>query len=134
MWYNNNNNNSGSNHNNYQFKIKCDLSRSLKGSVWFILQFEDDRTMVSDSARVLSLVITAIKNLRELKGSTSREILHYLSSVYDIPPTVARRQVSDFPSWSINMVHDGVSPTIIQRVTRIYRCRPPWNAAWHTVS
>ncbi|XP_043527110.1 uncharacterized protein LOC122537734 [Frieseomelitta varia] len=49
--------------------------------------------MVSDSARVLALVITAIKNLRELKGSTSREILHYLSSVYDIPPTVARRQM-----------------------------------------
>lgn len=51
--------------------------------------------MVSDSAKILALVVTAIKNLRELKGSTSREILHYLSSVYDISPNVARRQVSN---------------------------------------
>ena len=57
--------------------------------------------MVSDSAKVLALVIMAIKNLRELKGSTSREILHYLSSVYDIPPTVARRQVGDFLARNI---------------------------------
>ncbi|XP_033357606.1 protamine-like protein [Bombus vosnesenskii] len=49
--------------------------------------------MVSDSAKILALVVTAIKNLRELKGSTSREILHYLSSVYDISPNVARRQM-----------------------------------------
>lgn len=52
--------------------------------------------MVSDSSKILGLVIKAIKNLRELKGSTSKEILHYISSVYDILPNVARRQVSDF--------------------------------------
>lgn len=51
--------------------------------------------MVSDSSKILGLVIKAIKNLRELKGSTSKEILHYLSSVYDILPNVARRQVSE---------------------------------------
>ncbi|XP_026300445.1 protamine-like protein [Apis mellifera] len=49
--------------------------------------------MVSDSSKILGLVIKAIKNLRELKGSTSKEILHYLSSVYDILPNVARRQM-----------------------------------------
>ncbi|XP_017798080.1 PREDICTED: uncharacterized protein LOC108579137 [Habropoda laboriosa] len=49
--------------------------------------------MVSDSAKTLALIITAIKNLRELKGSTLREILHYLSSVHDVPSTTARRQI-----------------------------------------
>ncbi|XP_076748861.1 uncharacterized protein LOC143422247 [Xylocopa sonorina] len=49
--------------------------------------------MVSDSAKTLELVIAAIKNLRELKGSTSKEILRYLSSVYHISPNVARRQM-----------------------------------------
>lgn len=57
--------------------------------------------MVSDSSKILGLVIKAIKNLRELKGSTSKEILHYLSSVYDILPNVARRQVSETFSWII---------------------------------
>ncbi|CAL7944247.1 unnamed protein product [Xylocopa violacea] len=49
--------------------------------------------MVSESAKTLGLVIAAIKNLRELKGSTSKEILRYLSSVYNISPNVARRQM-----------------------------------------
>lgn len=49
--------------------------------------------MVTDSSKALALVVSAIKNLRETKGSTSKEILHYLSSVYDIAPTLARRQM-----------------------------------------
>ncbi|XP_011707299.1 PREDICTED: uncharacterized protein LOC105462421 [Wasmannia auropunctata] len=44
---------------------------------------------------ILSLMISAIKNLRELKGSTSREILHYISSVHKIPAAVARCQVQN---------------------------------------
>ena len=43
--------------------------------------------------KILGLIISAIKNLRELKGSTTREILHYITSVYKIPVAVARRQV-----------------------------------------
>lgn len=58
-----------------------------------LLQFENFATMVNESARTLALVITAIKNLRDVKGSSSREILNYLSSVYDIPTQVVRRQV-----------------------------------------
>ena len=61
----------------------------------FACSWRTNTIMVSDSAKILALVVTAIKNLRELKGSTSREILHYLSSVYDISPNVARRQVSN---------------------------------------
>ncbi|XP_076665415.1 uncharacterized protein LOC143367462 [Andrena cerasifolii] len=49
--------------------------------------------MVTDSTKTLALVISAIKNLREQKGSSSQEILHYLSSVYDVPQNVARRQM-----------------------------------------
>lgn len=49
--------------------------------------------MVYLTTKILGLVISAIKNLCELKGSTSREILHYISSVYNIPTAVARRQV-----------------------------------------
>lgn len=71
--------------------------------------------MVSDSARILALVVTAIKNLRELKGSTSREILHYLSSVYDISPNVARRQVSNRSHHAFSRVFSHVFSTIISR-------------------
>ncbi|XP_036148531.1 uncharacterized protein LOC118647555 [Monomorium pharaonis] len=49
--------------------------------------------MVHFIAKILGLVISAIKNLRELKGSTSQEILQYISYVYNIPSTAARRQV-----------------------------------------
>ncbi|XP_043257562.1 protein SON-like [Colletes gigas] len=49
--------------------------------------------MVNESAKALTMVISAIRNLREAKGSSSREILHYLSSMYNIPPQVARRQM-----------------------------------------
>ncbi|RLU23773.1 hypothetical protein DMN91_003981 [Ooceraea biroi] len=45
------------------------------------------------STKNLDLVISAIKNLRELKGSTSREILRYISYVYDVPSAAARRQM-----------------------------------------
>ncbi|XP_076249228.1 uncharacterized protein LOC143188707 [Calliopsis andreniformis] len=49
--------------------------------------------MVTDTEKTLALVISAIKNLREQKGSSTREILHYLSSVYNISPSTARRQM-----------------------------------------
>ncbi|XP_076623881.1 uncharacterized protein LOC143343162 [Colletes latitarsis] len=49
--------------------------------------------MVNESAKALAMVISAIRNLREAKGSSSREILHYLSSMYNIPSQVARRQM-----------------------------------------
>ncbi|XP_018373209.1 PREDICTED: uncharacterized protein LOC108767709 [Trachymyrmex cornetzi] len=45
------------------------------------------------TVKILGLIISAIKNLRELKGSTTREILHYITSVYKIPAAVARRQM-----------------------------------------
>ncbi|XP_077278410.1 uncharacterized protein LOC143906296 isoform X1 [Temnothorax americanus] len=51
--------------------------------------------MVHLTAKILGLVIAAIKNLRELTGSTSREILQYISSVYNIPSAVARRQIQN---------------------------------------
>ncbi|XP_032673504.1 uncharacterized protein LOC116845206 [Odontomachus brunneus] len=51
--------------------------------------------MVHLSTKSLGLVISAIKNLREIQGSTSREILHYISSVHDIPATKARHQVQN---------------------------------------
>lgn len=49
--------------------------------------------MVHLTAKVLGSVISAIKNLRELKGSTLQEILQYISSIYNISSAVARRQV-----------------------------------------
>ncbi|XP_025153510.1 uncharacterized protein LOC109503833 isoform X2 [Harpegnathos saltator] len=49
--------------------------------------------MVHLTTKSLGLVISAIKNLRESQGSTSQEILHYISSVHDIPATKARCQV-----------------------------------------
>ncbi|XP_076657075.1 LOW QUALITY PROTEIN: uncharacterized protein LOC143361500 [Halictus rubicundus] len=48
---------------------------------------------MSEPSKTLALVLTAIKNLREIKGSTTREILRYLCSAYDIPLQVARRQM-----------------------------------------
>ncbi|XP_033330909.1 uncharacterized protein LOC117222952 [Megalopta genalis] len=48
---------------------------------------------MNDSSKTLALVVSAIKNLREIKGSTTREILRYLCSVYNIPVQVARRQM-----------------------------------------
>ncbi|XP_012146271.1 uncharacterized protein LOC105663235 [Megachile rotundata] len=48
--------------------------------------------MVNDSAKTLMLIISAIRNLRELKGSSSKEILHYISNVHNIAPDTARRQ------------------------------------------
>ncbi|XP_076230010.1 uncharacterized protein LOC143175290 [Nomia melanderi] len=49
--------------------------------------------MVSDSGKTLALVVSTIKNLCETKGSTTREILRYISSVYNISTQVARRQL-----------------------------------------
>ncbi|XP_078034787.1 uncharacterized protein LOC144468876 [Augochlora pura] len=46
-----------------------------------------------DSSTTFALVVSAIKNLREIKGSTTREILRYLCSVHNIPAQVARRQM-----------------------------------------
>lgn len=43
--------------------------------------------------KILDLVISTIKNLRELKGSTPREILRYISYIYNVPSAMARRQV-----------------------------------------
>nr|XP_012222612.1 PREDICTED: uncharacterized protein LOC105672319 [Linepithema humile] len=51
--------------------------------------------MVHESMKILGLVISAIKNICELKGSTSREILHYISSIYNIPTTTARYQIQN---------------------------------------
>lgn len=50
--------------------------------------------MVHESTKILGLVISAIKNISELKGSTSREILYYISSIYNIPTATARYQVN----------------------------------------
>lgn len=49
--------------------------------------------MVILTAKTLALVISAIKELREMKGSTSREILNYITSTYSVPLETARRQV-----------------------------------------
>lgn len=49
--------------------------------------------MVILTAKTLALVISAIKELREMKGSTSREILNYITSTYSVPSETARRQV-----------------------------------------
>ncbi|XP_035733020.1 histone H1, gonadal-like [Vespa mandarinia] len=49
--------------------------------------------MVILTAKTLALVISAIKELREMKGSTSREILNYITSTYSIPLETARRQM-----------------------------------------
>ncbi|KYQ49389.1 hypothetical protein ALC60_11494 [Trachymyrmex zeteki] len=56
------------------------------------------------TGKILGLVISAIKNLRELKGCTTREILHYITSVYKIPVAVARRQVYINISRFCNMI------------------------------
>lgn len=48
---------------------------------------------MKSSSKTLALVISAIKNMRESKGSSSRDILNYISSVYNIPQDVAKRQV-----------------------------------------
>lgn len=71
--------------------------------------------MVSDSAKAFALVVTAIKNLRELKGSTSREILHYLSSVYNMPAIVARRQVSNSNTVPYNL-HRAKYVTVVRQI------------------
>ncbi|XP_025262418.1 uncharacterized protein LOC112637272 [Camponotus floridanus] len=49
--------------------------------------------MVHLITKILGLVISAIKNLCELKGCTSQEILHYISSIYNIPSATARCQM-----------------------------------------
>ncbi|KAF7398638.1 hypothetical protein HZH66_006535 [Vespula vulgaris] len=49
--------------------------------------------MVILTAKTLALVISAIKELREMKGSTSREILNYITSTYSVPSETARRQM-----------------------------------------
>ncbi|XP_076292433.1 uncharacterized protein LOC143214842 [Lasioglossum baleicum] len=48
---------------------------------------------MSEPSKTLAMVVSAIKNLREIRGSTTREILRYLCSTYDIPAPVARRQM-----------------------------------------
>ncbi|XP_011157426.2 uncharacterized protein LOC105194274 [Solenopsis invicta] len=69
--------------------------------------------MVHLTAKIFGLVISAIKNLRELKGSTSREILYYISSVYKIPYTVARRQIQ-------NVLKRGVTCGILRKTDGHY--------------
>ncbi|XP_018347715.1 PREDICTED: uncharacterized protein LOC108751802 [Trachymyrmex septentrionalis] len=54
------------------------------------------------TVKILGLIISAIKNLRELKGSTTREILHYITSVYKIPVAVARRQMQNALKRGVN--------------------------------
>ncbi|KAI4496086.1 hypothetical protein M0802_008126 [Mischocyttarus mexicanus] len=43
--------------------------------------------------KTLALIISAIKELRETKGSTSREILNYITAIYNLPSESARRQM-----------------------------------------
>ncbi|KAI4493653.1 hypothetical protein M0804_001829 [Polistes exclamans] len=43
--------------------------------------------------KTLALIISAIKELRETKGSTSREILNYITAIYNLSPETARRQM-----------------------------------------
>ncbi|XP_012281699.1 histone H5 [Orussus abietinus] len=49
--------------------------------------------MVNPTSKALALVISAIKNLREIRGSTSKEILNYISAIYDSPEPAVKRQM-----------------------------------------
>ncbi|XP_015123755.1 protamine-like protein [Diachasma alloeum] len=49
--------------------------------------------MVNLPRKSLSLVISAIKNMQERKGSSCRAIVNYISSLCDVPRDIAQRQV-----------------------------------------
>ncbi|XP_066603778.1 probable ATP-dependent RNA helicase DDX46 [Prorops nasuta] len=49
--------------------------------------------MVKLTAKALSQVMAAIRNLRESKGSTSKEILRYISAVCNLPSDVVKREM-----------------------------------------
>lgn len=55
------------------------------------LMLKDD--MVTLPAKSLASILSAIKNLQEHKGSSAREIIHYISSVHKIPAEDVRRKV-----------------------------------------
>jgi len=76
----------------YVLRQKTIFMLFLKDFVDLIGPYQNLVTM-QPSAKILDLVISAIKNLCELKGSTSREILRYISYIYDVPSAVAHRQV-----------------------------------------
>ncbi|XP_063991140.1 calcium homeostasis endoplasmic reticulum protein-like [Diachasmimorpha longicaudata] len=49
--------------------------------------------MVNLPKKSLELVISAIKNMQERKGSSCRTIVNYVSSLCDVPRDIAQRQV-----------------------------------------
>ncbi|XP_011307237.1 serine/arginine-rich splicing factor 6 [Fopius arisanus] len=49
--------------------------------------------MINTPGKFLHLVVSAIKNLQERKGSSCRAIVNYISSLCDIPRDIAQRQV-----------------------------------------
>ncbi|XP_033221152.1 histone H1, gonadal-like [Belonocnema kinseyi] len=49
--------------------------------------------MVTLPAKSLVSILSAIRNLQEHKGSSAKEIIHYISSVHNIPPETVRRKM-----------------------------------------
>lgn len=45
--------------------------------------------------KMSALVATAIRNLRDLRGSTSKEIMNYIKSQYHAPDSNIQKQVRD---------------------------------------
>lgn len=40
-----------------------------------------------------ALVVSAIRKLREVQGSTSREIMNFITAEYDVPGSTIKKQV-----------------------------------------
>ena len=63
-----------------------------KKSMAFPKEIMDD-DLVTLPVKSLATIFSAIKNLQEHKGSTPREIIHYISLVHNIPADVVKRKV-----------------------------------------
>lgn len=68
--------------------------------------------------KMSALVASAIRNLREIRGSTSKEIMNYIKSQFNTPDANVQKQVCDFsctnvlrrlgiklPKFSANFIH-----------------------------
>ena len=60
----------------------------------FLQRTVDGNDMVTIPAESLNAILAAIRNLQERKGSTQKEIAHYVSTVHNIPQEVVKKKVS----------------------------------------
>ncbi|XP_024947604.1 uncharacterized protein LOC112495395 [Cephus cinctus] len=49
--------------------------------------------MVKQSSKSLAQILAAIKKLQNVRGSTSKEIMNYITTEYDLPESTVKRQM-----------------------------------------